>query len=93
MAERILSRRDFLKLLGYGAVAVTFAPIVNLGGLKELKKLFPSPASLRHQVLGHLVRIQRLLRYMPLYCQVEEYFILLDLDTTGIAPMDRLMLG
>ena len=44
MAERILSRRDFLKLLGYGAIAVTFAPFVNLGGLKELKNLFPSPA-------------------------------------------------
>ena len=42
MAERILSRRDFLKLLGYGAIAVTFAPFVNLGGLKELKNLFPS---------------------------------------------------
>ena len=42
MAERILSRRDFLKLLGYGAVALTLAPFVNLGGLKELKKLFPS---------------------------------------------------
>ena len=42
MAERILSRRDFLKILGYGAVALTLAPLVNLGGLKELKKLFPS---------------------------------------------------
>ena len=44
MAERILSRRDFLKLLGYGAVALTFAPFVNFGGLKELKNLFPSSA-------------------------------------------------
>ena len=40
-----LSRRDFLKLLGYGAVALTLAPIVSFGGLKELRKLFPSSAS------------------------------------------------
>ena len=43
--QRTLSRRDFLKLLGYGAVALTLAPIVNIGVLKELKKLFPSLAS------------------------------------------------
>ena len=42
MAQRILSRRDFLRLLGYGAVALTLAPFVNLGGLKELKKLYSS---------------------------------------------------
>ena len=52
MAQRILSRRDFLKLLGYGAVALTLAPIVNFGGIKELKKLFQSPSPAFAQTSG-----------------------------------------
>ena len=35
MAERILSRRDFLKLIGYGGVALALAPLLNFGGLGQ----------------------------------------------------------
>jgi fibronectin type 3 domain-containing protein len=43
--ERILSRREFLKLLGYGAITLAFAPLVRFGGLQDLKKIIPSPAA------------------------------------------------
>ena len=36
MAERILSRREFLKLIGYGGIALTLAPLLNFGGLGQL---------------------------------------------------------
>ena len=40
-----MSRRDFLKFLGYGAVAISFAPLVKFGGFHtELKSLLPTPA-------------------------------------------------
>ena len=33
---KTISRRDFLKLLGYGATAIFFGPVVNFGALREL---------------------------------------------------------
>jgi fibronectin type 3 domain-containing protein len=40
-----MSRRDFLKLLGYGAVAVSLGPLLNFGNFFDMKRLAPRLAS------------------------------------------------
>ena len=38
MSGNPISRRDFLRLLGYGSVTLTLAPILKLGDLGRLKQ-------------------------------------------------------
>ena len=38
MSDNTISRRDFLKLIGYGTVALSLAPFLNFGGLGKLKE-------------------------------------------------------
>ena len=45
MAERIISRRDFLKLLGYGAAALTLAPLMKYQNFFNMKASTPQMAS------------------------------------------------
>ena len=44
MRGKPISRRDFLKILGYGLVALVLGPLIKLGGLERLKLLAPIPA-------------------------------------------------
>jgi fibronectin type 3 domain-containing protein len=45
MAERTISRRDFLKLLGFGAVALSVGPLLNFGNIFDTRKIAPQLAS------------------------------------------------
>ena len=44
MSDNPISRRDFLKLIGYGTVALSLAPFLNFGGLGKLKELVSNSA-------------------------------------------------
>ena len=45
MRGKPISRRDFLRILGYGSVALVLGPLIKLGGLERLKLLAPIPAA------------------------------------------------
>ena len=37
MSDKRISRRDFLKLIGYGAIALSMGPFLNFGGIERLR--------------------------------------------------------
>ena len=45
MSGNPISRRDFLRLLGYGSIALTLGPLLKFGDQERLKQLTPLTAS------------------------------------------------
>ncbi len=45
MSGNPISRLDFLRLLGYGSLALTLGPLLKFGGLERFKELTPLTAS------------------------------------------------
>ena len=76
MRGKPISRRDFLKILGYGSVALVLGPLIKLGGLERLNLLAPIPARHKVQVRGSRDHKPRLLPYTQHYLPGGKIFYL-----------------